>query len=106
MNAHAKFTNSWQIGGGYNVNQRYFDDTACPAAGLAVCSRMYNGLWYYVNSDDRHAVSFSYNGEAFARRLRLVGEELPPRRHPSPHSCRSRSWPGCASRARSPTRSG
>jgi len=65
VNAHLTFTNSWQIGGGYNLNHRYFDDRLS-RGGPGGLFEDYNGGWYYINSDDRHAVSFSYNGEAFA----------------------------------------
>ena len=65
VNAHATFTNSWGIGGGYNINRRFFDDRLS-RGGPGGLFEDYNGLWFYVNSDDRHAVSFNYNGNFFA----------------------------------------
>jgi hypothetical protein len=65
INASATFTNSWAIGGGYNVNQRYFDDRLS-RGGPGGLFEDYNGVWFWVNSDDRHAVSFNYNGTFFA----------------------------------------
>ena len=65
---HATFTNSWQAGGGYNFNQRYFDDRLS-RGGPGGLFEDYNGVWYYINSDDRHAVSFAYNGDLLRRRL-------------------------------------
>jgi hypothetical protein len=64
VNAHATFTNSWQVGGGYNFNQRYFDDRLS-RGGPGGLFEDYNGVWFYVNSDDRHAVSFGFNGSMF-----------------------------------------
>ena len=65
VNAHATFANSWRIGGGLNVNRRYFDDRLS-RGGPGGLFEDYNGVWFSVNSDDRHAVSFNYNGSVFA----------------------------------------
>ena len=64
VNAHANFTNNWSTGGGFNFNQTYFDDRLS-RGGPGGLFEDYNGVWFYVNSDDRHAVSFNYNGSFF-----------------------------------------
>jgi hypothetical protein len=64
VNAHANFTNSWSAGGGYNFNRRYFDDRLS-RGGPGGLVEDYNGVWFYLNSDDRHVVSFNYNGSFF-----------------------------------------
>ena len=38
VNAHANFTNNWETGGGFNFNQRYFDDRLS-RGGPAGCPR-------------------------------------------------------------------
>jgi hypothetical protein len=61
INTHANFTNNWGIGGGFNFNRRYFDDRLS-RGGPGGLFEDYNGVWFYINSDDRHAVAFNYNG--------------------------------------------
>ena len=65
VNSHWHFTNSWGIGGGFNFNKTYFDDRLS-RGGPGGLFEDYNGIWFYVNSDDRHAVSLNYNGQFFA----------------------------------------
>jgi hypothetical protein len=65
INAHGNFTNNWSVGGGYNFNRRYFDDRLS-RGGPGGLFEDYNGVWFYVNSDDRHTASFNYNGTVFA----------------------------------------
>ena len=65
VNAHGNFTNNWSVGGGFNFNKTYFDDRLS-RGGPGGLFQDFNGGWFYVNSDDRHAVSFNYNGTFFA----------------------------------------
>jgi Domain of unknown function (DUF5916)/Carbohydrate family 9 binding domain-like len=64
VNGQATFTNNWSAGGGYNFNKTYFDDRLS-RGGPGGLVEDYNGVWFFVNSDDRHAVSFNYNGTFF-----------------------------------------
>jgi hypothetical protein len=78
INAHANFTNSWGIGGGFNFNQRYFDDRLS-RGGPGGLFEDFNGVWFYVNSDDRHKVSFNYNGSIFGDGFGSTVREYEPR---------------------------
>jgi hypothetical protein len=64
INAHAVFTNNWSTGGGYNINGLNFDDRTT-RGGPGVYMQGGRGVWYYVNSDNRRAVSLVYNGSWF-----------------------------------------
>ena len=64
INSHATFTNNWSIGGGYNINGLSLDDRVT-RGGPAVYQENGNGVWYYVNSDDRRPVSLNYFGGYF-----------------------------------------
>ena len=64
INGQGNFTNNWSTGGGFNFNQRYFDDRLS-RGGPGGLFEDYNGVWFWVNSDDRHAVSLNYNGNFF-----------------------------------------
>jgi len=64
VNAHANFTNHWNIGGGYNFNQRFYDDRLS-RGGPGGLFEDYNGVWFYVDGDDRHRVALNYNGTFF-----------------------------------------
>ncbi len=65
INGSATFTNNWSIGGGFNFNQRYFDDRLS-RGGPGGLFEDYNGVWFYINGDDRHPVSLNYNGTIVA----------------------------------------
>ena len=64
INAHATFTNNWSIGGGYNINGLNFDDRVT-RGGPGVSMEGGRGIWHYVNSDNRRAVSLGYFGSWF-----------------------------------------
>ncbi len=64
VNAHANFTNNWATGGGFNFNQSYFDDRLS-RGGAGGLYEDFNGVWFYLGSDDRRAVSFRYDGSFF-----------------------------------------
>jgi hypothetical protein len=64
INAHAVFANNWSTGGGYNINGLNFDDRAT-RGGPGVLMEGGRGVWYYLNSDNRRAVSLAYFGSWF-----------------------------------------
>jgi hypothetical protein len=61
INAHAVFTNNWQIGAGRNWNELELDDRIT-RGGPGVLQEGFNSLWYYVNSDNRRRLSLNYFG--------------------------------------------
>jgi hypothetical protein len=61
VNSHATFANNWSVGGGYNF-QEYGIDDRVTRGGPSAIMEGYKEAWYYVNSDNRRAVSFNYNG--------------------------------------------
>ena len=61
INAHATFINNWSIGAGYNINGLNLDDRAT-RGGPVVAMEGSRGFWYYMNTDNRRAVSLDYNG--------------------------------------------
>jgi hypothetical protein len=65
INAHAVFANNWSIGGGYNLNGLNFDDRVT-RGGPGIYMEGGRGVWYYVNSDNRRAVSLNYFGSWFS----------------------------------------
>ena len=64
INAHAVFQNNWSIGAGYNINSLNLDDRVT-RGGPTVAMEGGRGVWYYVNSDNRRAVSLNYFGSWF-----------------------------------------
>jgi hypothetical protein len=64
INAHAVFANNWSTGAGYNWNHLNFDDRAT-RGGPGVYIEGGQGVWYYVNSDNRRKVSLAYFGDWF-----------------------------------------
>jgi hypothetical protein len=58
VNAHAVFTNNWSTGMGVNVNVQGFDDRAT-RGGPGAYDNGQRGVWAYLNSDNRRAVSAS-----------------------------------------------
>jgi hypothetical protein len=77
INAHAVFTNNWSIGGGYNINGLSLDDRVT-RGGPAVYQENGNGVWYYVNSDNRRPVSLSYSGDYFRDPHGSLGADVNP----------------------------
>ncbi|HEV3138860.1 MAG TPA: DUF5916 domain-containing protein, partial [Vicinamibacterales bacterium] len=77
INAHAIFQNNWSIGGGYNINGLSLDDRVT-RGGPAVYQENGNGVWYYVNSDNRRAVSLAYFGSYFTDRFGDFGADANP----------------------------
>ncbi|MBZ5557295.1 MAG: carbohydrate binding family 9 domain-containing protein [Acidobacteriia bacterium] len=77
VNAHAVFTNNWSIGGGYNVNGLGLDDRVT-RGGPAVYQENANGVWYYVNSDNRRPVSLAYFGSYFRDPHGSLGADVNP----------------------------
>jgi hypothetical protein len=61
INAHAVFVNNWSTGAGYNWNHRNLDDRET-RGGPGVLTESPDGLWHYVNTDNRRALSLSYSG--------------------------------------------
>lgn len=77
INSHWTFTNNWSIGGGYNVNGLGLDDRVT-RGGPAVYQENGNGVWYYVNSDNRRAVALDYFGSYFADPHGSIGADFSP----------------------------
>lgn len=62
VNSHWTFTNYYSIGGGYNVDAASFRDRVTRGGpGVRGNPTKFN-VWYYMNSDNRKALSFYYNG--------------------------------------------
>lgn len=62
INSHWTFTNYYSIGGGINADAAPFRDRVTRGGpGVLGNPSKYN-LWYYMNSDNRRALSFFYNG--------------------------------------------
>jgi hypothetical protein len=61
VNSHWTFVNNWRIGGGFNVNASVIDDRVTRGGPVALMDGGYNG-WYYMATDDRKRVSFTYDG--------------------------------------------
>ena len=64
VNAHAIFKNNWSTGGAYNINGLNLDDRVT-RGGPGVYMEGGRGVWYYLNSDNRRAVSLNYSGSWF-----------------------------------------
>lgn len=60
INMHWVFANSWSAGLGYNINARGFADRAT-RGGPGAYVNPQRGLWTYMNSDTRRALSASLN---------------------------------------------
>ncbi len=56
INAHAVFANNWRTGGGFNLEDRLFDDRLTRGGPGGYQNAGWN-LWQYVGTDDRKAVS-------------------------------------------------
>ena len=70
VNAHWQFQNQWSAGFGANVNARRFDDRLTRGGPGGRTTGNINS-WQYFNTDDRRAVSFSWNSELRQRPGRL-----------------------------------
>src|SRR5262245_4893692 len=77
LNPHWTFTSNWSIGGGYNVNWLNFDDRAT-RGGPGAYMEGSRGVWHYVNSDNRRAVSLNYFGAWFVDRLGAASRDFNP----------------------------
>jgi hypothetical protein len=58
VNAHAQWTNNWQMGAGINFNQLTFDDRLT-RGGPGGYSEGFFALWSYLTSDDRRRSWFN-----------------------------------------------
>ena len=65
INSHWTFTNYYSIGGGFNVDAAPFRDRVT-RGGPGVLGNPGKSLWYYVNTDNRKALSFNYFGDHWA----------------------------------------
>jgi hypothetical protein len=61
INSHWTFANNYSVGAGVNVNAAPFRDRVT-RGGPGVLGNANRSLWFYVNTDNRRALSFSYNG--------------------------------------------
>ena len=65
INSHWTFTNYYSIGGGFNLDAAPFRDRVT-RGGPGVLGNPGKNLWYYANTDNRKALSFSYSGGHWA----------------------------------------
>ncbi len=61
VNMHWNWTNYWSNGFGVNIDAAPFRDRAT-RGGPGVLGNPGRSLWYYVNTDNRRALSFYFNG--------------------------------------------
>jgi hypothetical protein len=66
INSHWTFVNYYSIGGGYNVDAAPFRDRVTRGGPGELGNRTKINVWYYMNSDNRKALSFYYNGSHWA----------------------------------------
>ena len=62
INSHWTFTNYYSIGGGYNLDAAPFRDRVTRGGPGVLGNPSKFNLWYYANTDNRKALSFSYSG--------------------------------------------
>ena len=62
INSHWTFTNYYSIGGGYNFDAAPFRDRVTRGGPGVLGNPSKFNLWYYANTDNRKALSFSYSG--------------------------------------------
>ena len=65
LNSHWTFTNYYSIGAGFNLDAAPFRDRVT-RGGPGVLGNPGKNLWYYANTDNRKALSFSYSGGHWA----------------------------------------
>ena len=78
INMHWTFQNFWSTGFGVNMNARVFDDRLT-RGGPGGFENAYFGVWQYVNTNDRRAVSFSWNSFVGGNKNGSRYRELTPR---------------------------
>ncbi len=61
INTHWTFTNNYSVGVGVNLNAAPFRDRVT-RGGPGVLGNPNRSVWFYANTDNRRALSFSYNG--------------------------------------------
>lgn len=61
VNTHWTFQNNYNVGIGLNINAAPFRDRVT-RGGPGVLGNPSRGLWFYANTDNRRALSFSYSG--------------------------------------------
>ena len=62
INSHWTFTNYYSIGAGYNLDAAPFRDRVTRGGPGVLGNPSKFNLWYYANTDNRKALSFSYSG--------------------------------------------
>jgi hypothetical protein len=85
VNSHWTFMNNYNVGAGFNMNAAPFRDRIT-RGGPGVLGNPNLGLWYYANTDNRRALSFSYNGFHGGDRFRTEQHNLNPWIHVRPSS--------------------
>jgi hypothetical protein len=65
INSHWTFTNYYSIGGGFNLDAAPFRDRVT-RGGPGVLGNPGRNIWYYLNTDNRKALQFFYNGGHWA----------------------------------------
>jgi hypothetical protein len=77
VNTHWTWTNNYNAGMGLNVNRAPFRDRVT-RGGPGVRANPSLGLWFYGNTDQRRAVSFSYSGFHEADRFNTTRRHMNP----------------------------
>jgi hypothetical protein len=65
INSHWTFANNYNIGAGFNIDAAPFRDRVT-RGGPGVLGNPSTSLWYYGSTDNRRALSLSYNGNFWA----------------------------------------
>jgi hypothetical protein len=78
INMHWTFQNFWSTGFGVNMNAPGFDDRLT-RGGPGGDGNSYFGSWQYMNTNDRRAVSFSWNSFVGGDRYGTYYREVSPR---------------------------
>jgi hypothetical protein len=77
INTHWTFVNNYNFGVGFNVNAAPFRDRVT-RGGPGVLGNSSLSMWYYANTDNRRALSFSYEGYHEADRHNTVRHNINP----------------------------
>ncbi len=78
INTHWTFTNYYSIGMGLNAEGAPLRDRAT-RGGPAVLGNPSRSIWFYANTDNRKALSFSYSGFFWADKFNSSRNEFNPR---------------------------
>ena len=90
INSHWTWTNNYNAGVGVNLNAAPFRDRVT-RGGPGVLGNQSRSIWFYANTDQRRALSFSYNGYYEADRFNTARRNVSPSVNLRPTSAMSLS---------------